>query len=155
MKFSIPFTHIMIIPVLTLALFLAGCSNPASSSDEEEHHHPEGVILKMDSTEIVRIEEGVITSGQLEVVNGETTPLITVYFLDHDGELFQPEHDYSLKWNQIDTAVAEINQDSQQTPWSFRLTGNQEGQTMVRFQLWHDKSEHADFETPSIPVTVN
>ncbi|MDZ7682050.1 MAG: hypothetical protein U5J63_10160 [Fodinibius sp.] len=71
----------LLFTILTL-IMATGCNNPASSDDHDdhnEHEHAEGAVLKMNGAEIVRIEDGEVQSGQIEVTEGEETPLITIY----------------------------------------------------------------------------
>ena len=148
----------LLLTVLTLFL-TTGCNNPASSDDQdnhEEHEHAEGAILKMNGAEIVRIEDGVVQSGQIEVTEGEETQLITIYFLAEDGDEFQPDDpDYSLRWDQIDASVAEVKQHDEDGKWGFHIHGVSADTTTVRFQLWHNGEDHSDFDTPEIDVIVN
>ena len=153
--FRLPIATILVATFTTLAL-LTGCDNPASDDDHDEHEHAEGAVLKMNGAEIVRIEDGQVQSGQIEVNEGEETPLISIYFLAEDGDEFQPdEPDYSLRCDQIDGSVAEVEQHDQDGKWSFHLHGVSAGNTTVRFQLWHDGENHSDYNTPEIDVVVN
>lgn len=150
------FTNAVFILLLSLTVLAIGCSNPAGDDDDhEEHLHAEGAVLKMSGAEIVRIEEGEVKSGNIEVNSGEETALITIYFLDENGDEFQPEHDYELRWDQIDTAVAEIEQHEEDGKWSFHVVGVESGETSVRFRMWHTEEGHSDFDTPAIPIIVN
>jgi len=148
----------LLLTVLTLIL-TTGCDNPASSDDQdnhEEHEHAEGAILKMNGGEIARIENGQVQSGQIEVAKDEETPLITIYFLAEDGDEFQPDDpDYSLRWDQIDESVAEVEQHDEDGKWGFHIHGLTSGNTTVRFRLWHDNEDHSDFDTPEIDIIVN
>lgn len=147
--------------LLAIALFaifvIVGCSNPANS-DDEDHLHAEGAILQMNGEEILRIEGGEFVSNNtsLEVDSGDETPLITIFFLDHDGETFHPGDDhFALNWDKIDTSIAEIEQHEEDGKWSFHLVGQGQGETEVRFRMWHEDEDHSDFDTPAIPVNVN
>lgn len=148
----------LLLTVLTLFLTTA-CDNPASSDnhdDHDEHEHAEGAILKMNGAEIVRIENGEVQSGQIEVTEGEETPLITIYFLAEDGDEFQPDDpDYSLRWDQNDEAIAKVEQHNEDGKWGFHIHGLASGNTTIRFRLWHDNEDHSDFDTPEIDVIVN
>ena len=145
----------LLITVLTL-IFTVSCDNPAKSDDHEVHEHAEGAVLKMNGGEIVRIEDGVVQSGQIEVTEGEETPLITIYFLAEDGDEFQPdEPDYSLRWNQINESIAEVEQHDEDGKWSFHIHGLASGNTTVQFRLWHDGENHSDYNTPEIDIIVN
>ncbi|MDZ7715471.1 MAG: hypothetical protein U5J95_04585 [Balneolaceae bacterium] len=135
-----------------LSLVIISCSNPASS--EEEHElEAEGAVLILNGQEVVRYEDGTVT-GQLEVDEGQETALISIFFLDHDGDQFQPdEPEFSLNWRDINTSIADIEQHNEDGKWRFHLHGEAQGNTTVIFQLFHN--DHADFETASIPVVVN
>lgn len=142
--------------VLVPTLLLTACKNPASSDDHDEHQHAEGAVLKMNGGEIVRIEDGAVQSGQIEVAEGEETSLITIYFLDEDGNEFQPdEPDYTLRWDQIDESIAEVEQHDEDGKWGFHIHGVAQGNTTLRLRLWHEGEGHSDFDTPQIEVIIN
>lgn len=138
--------------LLLTALTLAGCNNPADT-DEEEHEEAVGAVFMMNDEEIIRYENQEAT-GSIEVTEGEETPPITVYFLDEDGDEFQPdEPEYSLSWRDIDNSIAEIEQQEEDDKWSFRVQGNMQGSTGVIFEL--DHNGHPDFEIHDITIQVN
>lgn len=148
------------ISVAVLTLILAtGCNNPASNDDQdehEEHEHAEGAILKINDAEIVRIEDGQVQSGRIDVTEGEETPLITIYFLAEDGDEFQPDDpDYSLRWDQIDESIAVVEQHDEDGKWSFHIHGVSGDTTTVRFRLWHNGENHSDYDTPEIDIVIN
>ncbi|HEX6981623.1 MAG TPA: hypothetical protein VF181_02575 [Balneolaceae bacterium] len=153
MKFSNLFSYsTLLFLTLSTALMLTGCGNPAGS-DEEEHPRPVGIVLQMNGAEIVRYENQEVT-GQIEVNTGEETALITLYFLDENGDQFQyDEPEYSLRPHGIDESIAEIEQHAEDGKWSFHVRGITPGTTSVVFELFH--GDHGDFETPEIPVIVN
>jgi hypothetical protein len=153
-NFRLPTTFVA---TLAVGLLLSGCNNPASSDDDHgEHEHAEGAVLKMNGAEIVRIENGQVQSGQIEVDEGEETPLVTIYFLSEDGDEFQPDDpEYSLRWDKIDEAIAEVEQHDEDGKWEFHIHGLSSGNTTVRFRLWHESENHSDFDTPEIDVIVN
>lgn len=153
MKFSkVSFLAILLPVFVSLIFILAGCNNPVDS-EEEEHPHSDGAVFKMNGEEIIHYENQEAT-GSIEVAEGEETPPITVYFLDEDGEEFQPdEPEYSLTWRDIDTSVAEINQQDVDDKWSFRVQGISQGSTSVTFEL--DHNGHPDFTISDITIHVN
>lgn len=153
------FDTTLIVFFLALSIIVTGCNNPAGG-DEEEHPHAEGAVLKTDDGEdeeiIVQIEEGQVQFGEINVTSGEQTLHINIYFLDEDGNEFQPdEPDFELRWDQIDTSVAEIVQADSDGTWGFHVVGIEQGQTQVRFKMWHLGEEHAEYVTPNIPINVN
>jgi len=145
-------THTLILVLIASLVTLSACNNPASS-EEEEHPDPVGAVLKMNGQEIARYDESGVT-GQIEVNAGEETTLISIFFLADDGDEFQPdEPELSLNWRDIDTAVADVEQHTEDGTWSFHIHGEAQGNTSVVFQLFHDG--HSDFDTQPIPVVVN
>ena len=145
-----------LVTALTLVVLFVGCNNPASSDNHDEHENAQGAVLKMNGAEIVRIEDGQVQSGQIEVSQGEETPLITIYFLAEDGDEFQPnDPDFSLRWDQIEASTAEVEQHNEDGKWSFHIHGISKGSTNIRFRLWHNDENHSDFDTPEINVIVN
>lgn len=154
MRFYKDFSTKTLLVTLTAVLFtLTACSNPASSEEEEHHEEPVGAVLTMNGQEVARYDSEGVTGG-IEVSEGEETTLITIWFLADDGDLFQPdEPEYSLKWEGIDTSIADVEQHDEDGKWSFHIHGEAQGSTSVTFQL--DHNGHADLETEAIPVTVN
>lgn len=147
--FSNTIPSIILITILSLSIF--GCSNPAGS--EDDHPAPMGAVLKMNGQEIARYDQDGVT-GQIEVNAGQETTLITLFFLDADGNEFQPdEPELSLNWRDIDTSIANVEQHAEDGKWSFHIHGEAQGNTSVVFQLFHDG--HSDFDTDPISVVVN
>ncbi len=151
-KFS---NHTLLITLTALLISASACNNPASSDEEEHHESPVGAILKMNGEEIARSVESGVT-GQIEVNAGEETTLISIFFLADDGDEFQPdEPDFSLRWEGIDTSIADVEQHTEDGTWSFHIHGEASGNTSVVFQIYHEGENHSDFETKPIPVVVN
>ncbi len=140
----------VVFALLTTGLFIS-CSNSVSS--EDEHQDPEGFRLKMNGQTIVeQLPDGDVT-GEFELEPGEETPLITIYFLDHDGEEFQPdEPEYSLRATFDEEGIAEFEQHEEDGKWSFHLHAEAEGITDMTLQLYHNN--HSDFNTQGIHVHV-
>lgn len=142
----------------TATLFtVTACNNPASSEEEEHHEEPVGAVLTMNGQEIAHYEgeTGEVTGG-IEVDEGEETTLITIQFIAEDGDLFQPDDpEFTLRWKDIDTSIADVEQHDEDGKWSFHIHGETQGNTSVVFQIWHEPADHSDFNTAPIPVTVN
>ena len=136
-------------------LFAIACTNPAGS--EEEHQDEiHGVVLEVNGEEIVRAEDGVVSSGQIDVAEGSESPTITIYFLDEEGHKFHPEEPhFELDWEVGDISIAQVVQKTTHEKWNFHVVGKSRGSTSVVFSLWHTSEEHNDFETPSITINVN
>lgn len=140
----------VVFALLTTVLFIS-CSNSVSS--EDEHQETEGFRLKMNGQTIVeQLPDGNIT-GEFVLEVGEETPLITIYFLDHDREEFQPdEPELSLRAAFEESGIAEFQQHAEDGKWSFHLHAEAEGETTMTLQLYHN--DHPDFITQGIPVRV-
>ena len=141
--------------VLSLIIFagiLTACSN-STSSDDHDHSDPEGFRLKMNGQTIVEQLPEQDVTGEFELTPGEETALITIYFIDHDGDEFQPEEDeYSLGYEFEDAGIAEFEQHDEDGKWSFHLHAESEGITDLKLMLMHN--DHSDFESQHIHVHV-
>jgi hypothetical protein len=137
---------------LLLVSFAAACSN-ATSGDDDEHSEPEGFVLKMNGEIIVeQLPAGNLT-GEFELTPGQETDLITLFFLDADGDEFQPEDDeYSLGFEFEDAGIAEFEQHAEDGKWSFHIHAETVGVTDLRLMLLH--GGHPDFTTQDIHVHV-
>ncbi|MCP9290326.1 hypothetical protein [Gracilimonas sediminicola] len=141
--------------VLTLFIFagiLTACSN-STSSDDHEHGDAEGFRLKMNGQTIVEQLPEQDLTGEFELEPGQETDLITIYFIDHDGEEFQPEEDsYSLGHEFEESGIAEFEQHAEDGKWSFHLHAEAEGITDLRLMLMHNG--HDDLTSQGIHVHV-
>lgn len=139
-----------------LCLLGAGCSrdtNPVSDS-HTDHDHAEavGLLISSGGVEFVRYEKGQV-SGELQVKNGDMTPLLTITFIAEDGDLFQPEgEEYTLKWEVENPDIADIVQHAEDGAWRLHVKGMATGSTSVVFKIFH--GDHADFVSLPIPVRV-
>lgn len=154
-RFTTQFTHVFAMIILTFFLFTA-CNNPVGS-EEEEHSEPFGIALISDGVEIAAIENGVLTYREgdyLELGVGEETSLITVRFIDEEGDRFEPDtgDGYSLHWDIDNESVLEIEQHEEDGAWSFHFVGAGAGEAGVIFELWHNN--HTDYQTPE-PIKVH
>ncbi|MFW6157329.1 MAG: hypothetical protein ACOC4S_00670 [Balneolaceae bacterium] len=156
MKF---YNNIHLDTFLTIVLFgtllLTGCNNPAGNDDDhEEHSDAYGLELVMNGETILRYFEGT-PDGPVTIEAGEETSLITLHFLDEDGERIEANHlgdDYSLGWEVEDEDVLQVEQHDEDGEWSFHFEGITEGTSHIKFMLLHasEGSEHPDFETPDV-----
>lgn len=137
--------------LLLLGGLSTACSN-STSSDHDDHPAPEGFVLKLNGTNIVTQADDEI-EGSIEVTESDETALISIWFLDHDGDEFQPEdEDYELEANLSPTGIAEFEQHEEDGKWGFHIHGVQSDTTYLTLDLMH--GGHSDFETKAIPVHV-
>ena len=137
--------------VVALFLLFQACSS-STSVEEEEHADAEGLTLTVNGVEIVRVEEGAAT-GEITVEAGEETALITLRFLDHDGDEFQPtDEEFALDVAIGDESIAEFEQHDEDGKWAFHIHGEAAGSTEATFSLLH--GDHADFESAPVTITV-
>ena len=145
-----------IVLVLLLGLILAGCGDDDNPVDAHEGDHAEagGLIVRASGAEIVRYEGGQ-TSGEIEVVHGKETALLSVHFIAEDGDLFTPDPDdgLALDWEIADESIAEVEYHVEDGAWAFHIVGLAEGQTTIRIKLNHEG--HADFVSPGIEIHVS
>lgn len=145
--------HLLVFAGLILFLFVAGCDDDKNPVDPHEtHNEAEGLVLKMNDTNFVVVEEGQVKEGKIVVQVSQTTAPITVRFLDPDGDEFIPTEEHSsLSLTVVDGALATTQIDADD-PWSFTVTGVKTGTTALEIQLMH--GDHADFTAPSITLEV-
>lgn len=137
--------------LILILLISAGCSKDSTEPDHT-HADAEGLTLTLNGVEVVRIEEGAITGG-ISVSAGTETALISLQFLDHDGDEFVPDdEDYSLGYSFANGDIAEWEQHSEDGKYRFHVVGKAAGSTTLTLELLH--GDHADYQSPPIPITV-
>ncbi len=144
------FALMLNVMVLGSLLVLSSCKdNPVEEDDD--HAEAEGLVLRSSGVDVVTVREGRVT-GEITVRVNTSTDHLTVYFLDHNGNRFQPtEADKDLRWVIADTTVAQIEREAGEK-WDIHVHGKKVGQTNVELQLLH--AGHVDFRTPPIPIRV-
>lgn len=153
MKNFFTHTYTIFALLLSLAVLSTGCDNPASSDDDhdhDEHTEPFGLELVMNGETIIEYFNGEV-SGHMHVDEGGETALITVHFLNEEGEHIHDEDlgdEYSLDWDIEKEDVLEVEQHDEDGKWSFHLVGKSAGESRIQFMLNH--GDHADFETPAV-----
>lgn len=117
---------------------------------EEEHAEAEGLVVRLDGVEQVRIFEGVV-QGQLYVGEGVEFGPYEVSFLDEHGDEFQPEVEegFSLSVDIDDPGILSY---SQAGDWSMNLEGIVSGSAGLVIGIFHET--HLDYESQVIPVSV-
>ncbi len=147
------FNNLFLYSILGLAIVASACSNSTSADDHDEHSEPEGFVLTLNGADVVTQLPGGTITGEFELAPGEETDLITIYFLDEDGDRFQPdEPEYSLGFVFEDSGIAEFEQHSEDGKWSFHIHAEAAGITDLRLKLMHN--DHSDFTSQDIHVHV-
>lgn len=122
----------------------------------EEHggeEEPVGLIVLEEDTgdTLITVNNGTVT-GSLSVAAGDTTDHLVVFFLNDEGETFQPDPaEHSLTFINADAATAEAMQHANEA-YEMVVVGKQSGSTTFVIRLLHDGVP--EFDTPDIPVTV-
>lgn len=124
--------------MVLLAGLAAACNNPVSH--EDEHAEPEGIVIRAGSTEVVRVEgigaAGVVT-GALSVEAGAQSPVLSVTFIDHDGDDIALELDeFWLDVTSSSSATATW-QGTAAGSFTGRVSGLEAGATTLSFVLFH------------------
>lgn len=145
--------------ISTFALFISAilifssCDNSTGNDDDHEHSDPEGIRLILNGATVVEQLPDQDVTGEFELEPGQETELITVYFLDHDGDEFQPdEEEYSLSYMFDDEGIAKFEQHEEDGKWRFHLHAEAEGITNMQILLMH--GDHSDFTSEKIHVHV-
>lgn len=150
------FRRILTLNFLLVALLSIGCSdddNPVHDDHDDVHAEAIGFVIRSNGVEIARYENGEI-SGEIEVGVDKETALLSVRFIDEDGDLFTPDtrDGFSLAWEIGDETIAELEQHEEDGAWSFHVSGLIAGSTTMVLKLNH--GGHADFVAQAIEVHV-
>lgn len=140
--------------IALMASALAACENPVS---HEDHAEPEGIVIRAGATELVRVE-GIGATGQasglLSIAAGGETPLLTVSFIDHDGEdLTLDPDEYWIDAESADSATATW-QGTVAEGFTGRVAGHAIGATTLSFQLHHGAAGGGHAEEGGGPFRV-
>jgi hypothetical protein len=144
----------LIVLIVSVTLFSA-----CEDTHDDDHMDIVGLEIRLDGQAIVtqarNPQSGQIeVNGTIDVLSGETTPMLTVVFIDPDGDALQiTDSDFSIGINPTNTASITINHDASQARWGFTVEGKQAGNEVIQISLFH--GTHADFESRSITVQVH
>lgn len=143
----------IVFTVLIISILLTSCSNP-TDSDDHEHDIAEGFRLKLSGTTVIEQLPDEDPTGSFDLIAGEETALITVYFLNHDGDEFQPdEEEYSLDYTFDDEGIVEFEQHDEDGAWSFHLHAEAAGTTNMAIMMMH--GGHSDFTSGKFQIQVS
>jgi len=139
--------------LLSIFIIVSACSSSSSSDDHDDHEEAEGFRLKLSGQTIVEQLPDQDVTGSITVQAGQETALISIFFIDHDGEEFQPDGvSNTLGYSFTTAEIAEFEQHEEDGKWSFHIHGEAAGTTTLTLRLMHD--DHSDFDTQAITVTV-
>ncbi len=140
----------------TFSLYLAGALDYTSPAIEvhveEPHAEPEGLRLVAAGDTLVWVD-GLTVTGEVEVAHLEETDTITVWFIDAEDNLFQP--DDPAEFHMVGTITDPLTADFvhfDSANWTFTITGVEEGMTDLTIGIFHD--DHVDYTSPAIEVHV-
>jgi hypothetical protein len=102
MQYSLTSVRALLLP-LAAAATVAGCGNPVSGGS---HVQPAGVVIRQGTTVLVRVL-GQTFTGDLEFEAGTTSRMLTVRFLDRNGQEIDPPSGYWLNVESGDPTIAE------------------------------------------------
>lgn len=144
----------LIVLILSFTL-LTACDD----THDDDHLDIVGLEIRLDGQALVtqarNPQSGQIeVTGTIDIVSGETTPMLTVVFIDPDGDAIQiTDSDFSIDFNPSNTAVMTIQHNASQARWGFTVEGKQVGTEVIQVSLFH--GTHADFESRPITVQVH
>jgi hypothetical protein len=144
---------ILILAVLSLLLFSIGCNEDNPVEPTEQHFEAIGLFVISSGDTIVKYQGGVVT-GEIEVDEGELSPLLSVKFITEDGEVgIPPGSEWSMDWEIADTDHADLETHSDELQeYRFHIRGKEEGETSIKIIVNHN--DHKDFESKEIPIHV-
>lgn len=151
MKETLKKSPFFILALLLTTGFLASCGTE-DDHDHDEHSDPEGLALYIEGSQVAKQENGTVTYAEDGHIHGHIDVAYSaeVYFIDDDGDEFQPEEEYytlDLESDPEELVTATI---SSSNKWAFEWQCISVGTTDVIFKLMHD--DHADFVSMDFEV---
>lgn len=141
--------HINYVLLILVVAFTASACKTAHDDD----HLDIGSFRILSNGEIVAQQNGTNVTGSITLARETTSPVLTLEFRDPDGSVITiTDDDLYLEVDSNNPGVV-LAQNSNESRWSFTLSGVSTGSTGIVVKLMH--GNHADFESRSIPVTVN
>ncbi|SMO82258.1 hypothetical protein [Gracilimonas mengyeensis] len=140
------FTFVILVAIAT------ACSNSTSNDEEHEHPEPEGALLTLNGEVVVAKypDNDNLINNFPSVTAGDQTGLITVQFIDHDGDPVEIEEPEAyLRFNISNSSVIDVEQPED---WAFLVTALSEGSAELTMELMHE--DHPDFTLPAFTIEV-
>jgi len=149
MKETLKKSPFFILALLLTTGFLASCG---TEDDHEEHSDPEGLALYIDGSQVAKQENGTVTYAEGGHVHADMDEASSaeVYFIDDDGDEFQPEEEYYTLGIESDPEGQVTASISSSNKWAFGMQCTSAGTADVTFKLMHD--DHADFASMDFEV---
>lgn len=134
--------------VLVVTLSVSACKTA-----HDDDHLDIGSFRILSNGEVVAQQNGTNVSGNITLARETTSAVLTLEFRDPDGSVLTiTDDDLFLEVDTNNPGVV-LAQNSNESRWSFTLTGVSAGSAGIVVKLMH--GNHADFESRSIPITVN
>jgi hypothetical protein len=144
MKFSSKLLSISLIAIVSLS---------ACKLANDDEHLDIGSFRIIANGEVIAQQNGTEVTGSISVARESTSGVMSLEFRDPDGNVLTiTDDDLYLEIDTNNPGVV-LAQNSNQSRWAFTLTGVGPGSAAITVKLMH--GSHADFESRSIPVTVN
>ena len=149
--------HLIFI-LIGMFLITTSCEDDDHEHDDE-HTDADGFVLEDENgSEVYREFEGAI-EGSVSLSVGDTL-VLSVHFLDHDGNEIEHEEEDELvvSENDANIAIVEVEEheedEEEHHGAGLHVIGVSAGSTNFKLQLMHDG--HADYtSTNNVPVVVN
>ncbi len=145
----------ILVSILALVLFSAGCDDEDNPVENHEHHFDaEGIFFESSGIVLAEIFQG-STTDTLYAEAGELSSHIEVMFYDKDKNELEPptDEDKSFSWEIADTNIVTLWQhEGEEGSFEFHLNGKTAGTTTAEFFILH--GSHSDFRSGEITIKV-
>ncbi len=138
---------------LLLIALVVSLSVTACKKAHDDDHLDIGGFRIISNGQVIAEQNGTTVTSSILVPRQTTSTAMTVEFRDPEGDILNITDDDL--YMEIDTNNPGVvtAQNVSGSRWSFTLTGVGQGSAGITIKLMH--GNHADFESRSIPVTVN
>lgn len=136
----------------TIFIFLACSEKNPVDDDHSEHAEAMGLIVFSPSDTLFTYKQGAVY-GKLQLKSGESTPLLTVQFIDEAGDYFTldgPEH--TFEYEIANSSIIQVD-DAPGGEWQFIIKAIAVGNTTFIIKIFHEG--HSDFVSAPLPVEIS
>jgi hypothetical protein len=143
----------LIIGSIFLIVFVTGCDEDNPVESEEVHFEAIGVIV-LSNGDTVASYQDLVVNGSINVIANDTTEILSIQFVEEDGDIgIPPSDDWTLDWSIDDISRADVvASDSEISSYQIHIYGKVAGQTNIRFIINHHG--HKDYESADIPIII-